>query len=42
MNWIQVAGLYGLLIVGYGLVLLVLVVILLQTGIHRALRLGDE
>ncbi|MCB8965528.1 MAG: FtsX-like permease family protein [Ardenticatenaceae bacterium] len=42
VNWIQVAGLYGLLIVGYGLVLLVLVVILLQTGIHRALRLGDE
>lgn len=42
VSWIQVGGLYTLLIVGYVFVLLILVLVLLRAGIHRALRLGDE
>lgn len=42
VNWTQVGGLYALLIAGYALALLTLILVLLQAGIHRALRLGDE
>jgi len=42
INWAQVGGLYGLLIVSYGIILLLLLAVLLKAGIHRMLRLGDE
>ncbi len=42
VNWSEVLGLYGLLIGFYGLSLLLLLFFLLQAGIHRALRIGEE
>ncbi|MCB8990954.1 MAG: FtsX-like permease family protein [Ardenticatenaceae bacterium] len=42
INWAQVSGLYALLIVSYAIILLILLAVLLQAGIQRTLRLGDE
>ncbi len=42
LNWLQLGGLYGLLITFYVLALALLLFTLLRAGIHRVLRIGDE
>ncbi len=42
INWSEVSGLFIMLAGSYGLALLLLMIALLRTGIHHAMRLGDE
>lgn len=42
VDWPAIAQLYGLLIVFYGLALALLLVVLMRSGIHQALRMGEE
>jgi putative ABC transport system permease protein len=42
VDWSSIAQLYVVLILCYGLAMLLLLLILLRSGVHRALRVGDE
>jgi hypothetical protein len=42
VNWPAVARLYGLLILFYGLALMLMLLLLMRVGVHRALRIEDE
>ena len=42
VDWPSIARLYTLLIATYGLTLLLLLLLLMRSGVHRALRIGDE
>jgi len=42
IDWLQIGGLYSLLVTFYALALLLLLFVLMRVGIHRALRIGEE
>jgi len=42
VDWPSIAQLYLVLIACYGLALLLLLLVLMRAGVHRALRVGDE